>query len=289
MKHALWLASAIILVGCNASAPDSSDTSPSEASVEIIKPEPVASLAPADVALDFATDAQLSPELELDNVRRMFEVAEPSLANSDALSDLETARILRNTIYRMVPSQNSWSAIEWANYDRWAYESLFDDDKGHFALGMAGLYAVALTAFDIPNRAVSLFSGVDPYESGSNSNEVYVDGRWMAMDATFDAEFQNAAGQSLSWAEIRETCGDGDINHVYGMGSPLEGRSSIETSAFVICDMTQVIAYSPSNLTEFETLPNSWDGTISYSNGTDFSVGPQLSVGQPWVVSQSVE
>lgn len=233
---------------------------------------------------------QKDSETELANIKLMVLQLDPSISSLTGEDNkLRLAMKLRDLVYKRVPVSNQWRGIDWNNIDNFVYLALASNDKGLLCQGLSAVYSLILTSFGIEHRNVAMFETVDPLGSNHASVEVSIDGKWVAMDPTFNVSFSGRDGSLLSWGEVGEVCESGaNVEPLFGPQSPADNRSNILTYYATICSLTKFMVWSPTNSEEGFTVPNEWDGVVEAKNGP-YSFVNQFLNSMPWTVHRQVE
>lgn len=186
------------------------------------------------------------------------------LSVADAAADIVTIRQLE-------PARGTQSPP----YFNKAYQSIYKytsqpDVYGGICGDMQYMGNHAFGAYDILSRNVAMFQNVDykaGYTNNHASNEVFVDGKWMAVDLTFGFYFDGR----LSWEEARERYLSGQTVGIIKIDG---GRQTFESYSVPLKDLVKFMVietcpgeddyclYSPSG---------DWDGTIQLSESAPLS------------------
>lgn len=213
-------------------------------------------------------------EVELANVREMILAERPDLAKAD---DMTMALTLRDMVYKRVPLKPTAPGFLFSDLDRTVYLSLFDDEYGHACGGLTITYMAALKAFGIKARYVGLFQVVDDAPRPVNSHasvEAFIDGRWIAMDPTFNVSIKQN-GRHVGWTEAKA-----DLTSVSfdSDGYSLLPRRTINEYPVPVSELIRFMIFGPSLNTEIVTLPQ-WNGVITYADGAPFDQRHSLVAG----------
>lgn len=135
------------------------------------------------------------------------------------LSDLDKAIAIRHYIYaNHLLGNDSQSDLDQRQLaDAWAKITARQEPVicGWLAL----IYIAALESQDIPARYVGIFSDTEqPYHSHA-SVEVYINGRWIISDPTFNIMFRGNSGW-LSWTDLYHGASYGVVTN--GQGEPIQ-------------------------------------------------------------------
>lgn len=226
-----------------------------------------------------------STEIELANVRALFLERNPELVLALATGDNMTiATALRDTVHHSVVRVNSDPTYAWGDLDHFVWQSFYHPGWGHICDGLAMTLSIALKAFDVPHRAVSMFDQWQNYDQGNNhvSVEVIIGGRWIAMDPTFSAVWQNAEGWNLSWYEIRQDCRAGTPpTAVYSYRGHRPGDGA-EDYYETVCNLSEFLGFSQGQGGGFSTYPPEWDGVVHASTGATDDTERKYTMISPW-------
>ena len=135
-------------------------------------------------------------------IQRISQEMEPRLRTAG--NDFERMVLLRNQIYQRVPVRDTVPGFPFETPLQAYVLSIFDPEYGHLCRGLANVYLIALQAWGIEGRLVSLFDDRSSPYNGHSTVEVYLSGRWYASDPTMNAMFRNPSGDYLDYAQLRE-------------------------------------------------------------------------------------
>lgn len=120
-------------------------------------------------------------------------------------TDFDRAVFLRNVVYRDVPMKPTPTGFVFDEpFEAWKTST--KGRAGHVCGGLSILYMQALKAFGLQSRQIGMFASVNEKEAPLDSHvsvDVFADGRWVAMDPTFNISLRGADGRPLSWEEAR--------------------------------------------------------------------------------------
>lgn len=185
-----------------------------------------------------------------------------ALAVADAAGDRVTIRDTSRGI-----------GLEGATNDFKPYQSLMEytlepDRFGGICGDLQYFAAHAFAAYGFQTRYVSMFQNYDYREGATNShasNEVFVDGKWVAIDLTFGFYFEDR----LSWSEARDKMLAGEtVNRIDIDG----GRQSIDTYYVPLEQLVpyMIIEGCPEDGESCILSPDGeWDGVIDLTEGDE--------------------
>lgn len=195
----------------------------------------------------------------------------------------QTALLLREAIYKNVPTgappKDADYPYQYGKPLR-SYLQAFYQGYGTLCGGYSQLYVFALEARGIDARRVGMWAEIDetklPSESavldGHVSVEVKLDGRWIAMDPTFNVVFKDETGKLLSWTQVRDRYQSGLTVIPDSEGNTVSPQRSIATYYIGLDKLTK---YMTVGLGEPGETPVNfgWDGVLHYRDGhtTDYT------------------
>jgi hypothetical protein len=198
----------------------------------------------------------------------------PALADA---APYRTAQLLREAIYTGVPlgapPKDADYPYQYGKPLR-SYLQAFYQGYGTLCGGYSQLFVFALEARGIDARRVGMWAEVDearlPSESavldGHVSVEVKLDGKWIAMDPTFNVVFKDEAGNLLNWPQIRDRYQKGLTVIPDSEGSTVSPQKSLATYYIGLDKLTK---YMTVGLGEPGETPVNlgWDGILHYRDG----------------------
>lgn len=139
------------------------------------------------------------PQAEIDAlIVEYFKEYNPAVV--EMVSGVEQAREISNLIHNspvLVKVDNRNGTL---SPEAHVWHVLNDPEYGVICGGFALAVFDSLRAFGYKTRMVQLFTnGVDNHIA----NEVEIDGKWIALDSTFNVVFKNAAGNLMSYQEAK--------------------------------------------------------------------------------------
>lgn len=228
-----------------------------------------------------ATAAATAVILSLFWIRDHYRDASKSIANIahlnailvpgiEALPDLEKALKLKNLLHTRVPVRMPRQKPSWKHIAREYRRAVFDQSTGHICGGLQFLYMAALEAHGIRSRRVSLFVKVDgatdPLWSHA-SVEAFIDGKWIAIDPTFNFTFRHD-GRHVGWIETADLVDAGELVEVDTNGhSTLPRYESLNLSAPLGDDRNFLKLFL--NFISIGPFmhPDTWDGYVRMKDG----------------------
>jgi hypothetical protein len=200
-------------------------------------------------------------EIELANVRNIILERLPDI---ERLDSSEKAIALSTLIHNEVKIEPV-TGMDFTNIDRIVYKAL--DGDGHLCQGLAFIYIITLKAFQIESRYVGLFEKTAS-EGILNSHatvDVWINGRWVAIDPTFNMTLRDSSGDFISWEQAREIYLSGGSFEFRDEGAK-PGRTLPEyySTHGGIGEFLRVLNYAVFSLAHDGTkiLPPGWDGKI---------------------------
>lgn len=211
-------------------------------------------------------DAQEPAAVELANVRQIALSLNPDL---EALEPLSVALAIRDMIYRRVPIELPPTGFDYSNLDRAVFLELTDPRFGDICGGLSIIYVALLQAFDIEARYVGMFTEAvnapDPVISHA-SVEAFIDGRWIALDPTFNFSV-HFAGRRIGWQEARALTLAGQTVAFESDGYEIRPGGSVYDYPDPLTEALEFMIFAPTARTALQKLPADWDGVIRYANG----------------------
>lgn len=203
-------------------------------------------------------------------IRTTAELVTPALKT--AQSPLGIALLLRNQIHRAgllpdegVPGLDSEELADWSH----AYDvSILERERGNRCNGKALLYMAALQAYGIDSRMVALYAGkfIDQTVYSHAAVDVRIDGRWVALDPTYDLSYKNEQGQFMSWEEVVMALRAGK-----NVVADHDGMVTLTTPKPIdLAQRVKYVVFSPWSGGPALSLNPEWDGKITYPDGKVF-------------------
>lgn len=207
------------------------------------------------------------------------------------LTDLEKAISVNEWIYRNVSLKNSRVDFPWHQPFMGFFNSITNQEYGHICGGMAWMLITGLESVGLPARYVGLFSGTD--ESIKNyanhaSVEVWIDGKFMAIDPTFNVTFTDSKGKFVSWIEIAELNKKNEKFNILRGKTIFKGRDLLEYHV-PIRQVLNFVAVQPLRVdgSEFDAIffPTDWTGIIKGKGdkGKSFDIHETLAFYKDYV------
>jgi hypothetical protein len=222
---------------------------------------------------------------ELAEIRVAATLVSPQLASLQ--SPLMIALALRDQVYRAgLPPGSGVPPLTTADLDNWseAYRlSHITRERSNACNGKSILYMLALRAFGIQSRMVAFYAtevaGIPVWSHASV--DVLIDGRWIAMDPTFNVALKDGSGMYLSWtaAVMRVREGAPVIPHSDGK-TLLRGYTLGDYSKTYGADLqvlSKFVLLGPWDKGDAESLNPDWDGKIRYIDGAVFDAWGSLN------------
>lgn len=206
------------------------------------------------------------------NIKRMNGHLVPGI---DSMSDFDKAVALRNMLHTRVPVAVPNKDRSWKRMYREYRRAIMDPAFGHICGGLQKLYMAALKAHGIRSRRVSMFVTVsdatDPLHSHATV-DVFLDGRWIAMDPTYNFSLRHD-GQQIGWLDAADLLESG-----HRVSVETEGHQILERYATL--HLTEPLGGSKNFLTAFLNYitigpymrPATWDGYVRFKDGRTIDV-----------------
>ncbi len=192
-----------------------------------------------------------------------------------AKTKLDLAILLRNHVYANVPLERTKKNFNFNNLYRSYNLSAHDPEYGHICGGLAMIYMTVCEAFGIPSRYVGLFDSVKaPYNSHATV-EIFIDGKWIASDPTFNVMHKDD-DRYLNYAQMREKTMNKNQFKTVTNGMPVFKNRLIENYPvpledylkYVVCSQAATSAPGNKNMHHPHIrLPKKWDGVITLESG----------------------
>ncbi len=203
------------------------------------------------------------------DIRHTNLLLKPELAE---LSPTQTAIVLRDLIHNTVPHTVP-KVTNWRRLSRDYRKALMDPDYGHICGGLSILYIAALKAHGIKSRKVSLYTqvvNVKPPVWSHASVEVFLNGRWVAMDPTYNFTIKTD-NRPIGWIEAARLART-------GIKVRLESNKQKVLPRYKSYNLDRPLSDPANFLNQFlafinigtKTEPATWDGVVHYLNGEQF-------------------
>jgi hypothetical protein len=163
----------------------------------------------------------------------------------DAETNFEKAVILRNHVYSIVELREGKIGypITLENY-----KQLYKKERGGPCGVIGYTFATLCEEFNIPVRVLQLFSE-EAYDGENIDNhlttEVFIEGKWIVMDSTFNVSYINKAKEHVGYFEIKKTLQEnGNIDNItieYDGFKPLPDKATAENYYIPIETLLHVI------------------------------------------------
>jgi transglutaminase-like putative cysteine protease len=224
-------------------------------------------------------DDEAPAPVELANIRAMIIAREPRFSD---IRDANLAIALRDYVYQNVPVRRpDGTAPSYYDLDNYVFLSLYDNQDGALCGGLALNYLMIAKAFDLQARFVGIYNrSIDaPTPVLSHAGvEIFLDGKWVIMDPTWNFSVTDRDGNLLGWADVRDQRGDvsslvftenGMNTYDFLPDMPTTGRSlnAYYPDISKLTDILNFLVFSGSEISDPEILPRNWDGQIRYLDG----------------------
>ncbi|MEW5735391.1 MAG: transglutaminase-like domain-containing protein [Thermodesulfobacteriota bacterium] len=201
-------------------------------------------------------------------IRRNVLNLEPRI--EEAKDSLEQAILLRNHVYSRVPLKPSQQGTDFMKFFEEFHKSVYDPNHGHICGGLTNVFMVVCEAFGIPSRYAGLFSDVkEPYDSHATV-EVFVDGKWVAMDPTYNVMLKEG-NSYIGYQRVRELILAGKPYSVTTNGMEVFPDRVFENYPVPLKDLVRYLIVYPATVRDqrgkatkypMVLLPRGWDGKI---------------------------
>jgi transglutaminase-like putative cysteine protease len=156
-------------------------------------------------------------------------------------------------------------------------------ERANACNGKSILYMLALRAFGIRSRIVTLYAtataGIPVWSHASV--DVRVDGKWVALDPTFNVALKAGDGTHLSWTAAVQKLRKGEPVIPDQDGKVLLRGQTLEAYRDRYGGNLQLLAeyalLGPWENGEAESLNPGWDGKIRYIDGSEFDAWNSLN------------
>jgi hypothetical protein len=228
------------------------------------------------VAFLFAASARAD---EIGNIHQIATLITPQLATEK--SQIKIAILLRDQIHRAsiqagagLPSLTTGDLSKWDDAYRM---SVLTRTRANACNGLAILYMLALKSFGIPSRIVTMYAEtrVTSLQVASHASvDVLINGKWLAMDPTFNLSLADDYHRPISWREAVERYRAGKIvlQSMDGMtrlqNNPFNYFVAVMNSTFESVSPFALFGPYPGGI--FESMNPEWDGKITYIDGSQF-------------------
>lgn len=221
-------------------------------------------------------------------IKTLSEHLEPRLIGQR--DTLQIALMLRNMLHHRVPTRNvTLDGYDFTDLDATFARSVLNPAYGHLCGGIAIQYVAALRAFGIPARKVGIYPEVESLHDNPTSHaavDVKINGKWIAMDPTYNVSLKNSDGHHIGWFDAAELLQRGirvtESNDGYQSKEDLTLETYLARAQIRLSDLLQYLNASPywdGTATRDELRwPERWDGTLRYKSGKIFdAVGSDSS------------
>ena len=171
---------------------------------------------------------------------------------------------LRDLVYKNIrTASDSYSFPSlWKTYS----DYMITHRYGASCQGKSVTYRIILAAFGFRERSISMFASRRKAKGKAlishATADVFVDGRWEAMDPTFNVSFWHA-GKPLSWVQVRSIWQHG--GEVVSKTDGMKAYSSV-TFEESVQDIKTASRYLASTGDVMIVLPKSWNGVVTFGN-----------------------
>lgn len=219
---------------------------------------------------------------EMSTIRRIATRITPELATEK--SQIKIAILLRDQVHRSsiqagagLPSLSTSDLSSWGEAYR---KSILTRVRANACNGLSILYMLALRAFEIPSRIVTMYAEkhVSALQVASHASvDVLIEGKWLAMDPTFNLSLTDEMHKPISWREAIERYRSDKLvlQSTDGMvrlkNNPVNYFETVMNSTFE--DVSNYALLGPFPGGSVESMNPEWDGKITYLDGSQFDAG----------------
>jgi hypothetical protein len=182
----------------------------------------------------YYTAAPLGQAAAMAKIHAVALQLDPSLGQ--ITDPLTLAIALRDFVYHrfwLGYNNNTWLSLD--PYNRFM-EAIVVRIEGLMCTGVRIVYADLCNAFGLQARYVDMLA---PSGQGHSSSEVWINGQWIAMDATFDVSFISPDGEYLNYAQLRA----GRAYLVDHNGTQSRSRPKFEEFAVPLSQLLTIVVY----------------------------------------------
>ena len=220
---------------------------------------------------------------QLAEIRVVAEQVTPALKTEK--STLMLALLLRNQVHSaaLLTDDGFIGATneEFSDWSRFYTASILEQTRGNRCNGKVILYLLALRAFGIQARMVALY-GSDKADKGVLSHalvDVRIDGRWIALDPTYDVSFRDQKGGYLGLEAVVQRLRAHEAVLLDHDNKPTIGH----LGQLAYEDYANFALLGPWQGGAARSLNPAWDGNIHYANGTVFDAWASIN-GDPYKI-----
>lgn len=231
---------------------------------------------------------------DLKAIRALAEMLEPRL--SQQRDQLQTALLLRNMLHHRVNLHSAkFEGYDFTDLDATFARSVLNPAYGHLCGGISIQFIAALRAFGIPARKVGMYpaaSDLDDIAISHASVDVLINGRWVAMDPTFNTAFKNDRGEYIGWFDVRHTLRNGGrVVETPDEFTPKKNTTfeqylaETHSTLLEVTKFMNAAPYLNGKTEEAIVAPPEWDGVLRYRNKSVYNVLQADSVGVYWLLA----
>lgn len=209
---------------------------------------------------------------------------------SESMDTTQLALTLRDHIYKKVPLKMTSSGYPFSDFFEAYQRAVINPEEGHICGGLSIAYLILLEAFGIPGRYVGIFEGTQNVPISINSHasvDVFLGGRWVALDPTFNVSFQDENGHRLGWIDVRERYLANRHMTISTDGFKIVPDRDIKKYPVSMKNLVRNLVALPARAGFGDSLvmhgliilPTDWDGVIRYSNGEEYDTKSNANEG----------
>ena len=212
-------------------------------------------------------------------VRRLALNLDPRLTG--VTDSFKLAVLLRDHVYKSVPQKDTGNEYLRGSIFDYYQRAVRDPEVGLICQGLSMTYRIVLEAFGIPSRGVSMFSSKNGLDNSHTSVEVYIDGRWVISDPTFNLMFESD-GKYLGWEVLRARILKGAPYKSTSNGMKVRPNDSLENYFAPLSELVKYLAIQPAMVRtlmkekhfKIRLMPDGWDGFVIMEGGKRLNIIP---------------
>lgn len=213
------------------------------------------------------------------SLAKMMVAINPGLATER--DKLKIALMLRDQVYHHCPMVPTRGGVNWLDFYGEYAACVRDRVYGHECQGRSTLFLIACKAFGIQARYVGLWSAITNLGASTfvhASAEVFINGKWIGMDAHYNRSLKNANGERIGYREAQLILKDeGIVNLDYDgyVGipnlTPEHYLQNVYSMTFKQLMSYILVGVHGGSLSAVPYAMNgSWNGQLHYAGGTMF-------------------
>jgi len=185
------------------------------------------------------------------------------------LTNDKIAVLLRDPVYNYIPRNSQSQPMNWSNLFKLYVDAVTGSSAGYLCGGLSFFYRILLEAFGIPSRYVELLTSIGEKYDSHASVEVFIDGKWVASDPTFNLMIKSGK-KYISYLELASVLtqqGDFELA-TNGMDNSRYPADDViftpKSSYFNFIFIGPATVSQPGKRIKFEAIkhPETWNGYI---------------------------